>query len=114
MWFGTRNGLNRYDGTRITVFRNDIHNIKSISDNLVRDIHEDKQKNLWIATNRGLDRFVSDTETFEHYSPNGTQIIILDICEDRKGKLWLGTSAGLLYFDSKQRKFVNWKIPKGA
>ena len=114
MWFGTRNGLNRYDGTRITVFRNDIHNSKSISDNLVRDIHEDKQKNLWIATNRGLDRFVSDTETFEHYSPNNTQIVILDICEDRKGKLWLGTSAGLLYFDSKQRRFVNWKIPKGA
>lgn len=112
MWFGTRNGLNRYDGNRLTVFRNDVHNDHSISDNLIRDIHEDKQKNLWIATNTGLDLFIRGTETFKHFSPGNNQISVWDICEDREGKLWLGTSTGLVCFDYKKQKFVRWQIKK--
>ncbi|MEO5912551.1 MAG: two-component regulator propeller domain-containing protein [Pelobium sp.] len=114
MWFGTRNGLNRYDGTRITVFRNDIHNNGSIGDNLIRDIYEDKQKRLWIATNRGLELFNQETETFKHFSPTNEKVGIWTICEDSKGKLWMGTSAGLMSFDPEQKKFIKQPISKGG
>lgn len=114
MWFGTRNGLNRYDGNKITVFRNDVHNIGSISENLIRDIYEDSQKMLWIATNSGLNLFNRKTETFKRFSPTKEQTAILSICPDRQEKLWLGTNAGLICFDIKQRKFIKWQVPKGV
>ncbi|RZM24148.1 MAG: response regulator, partial [Pedobacter sp.] len=110
MWFGTRNGLNRYDGTRVTVFRNDIHNNGSIGENLVREIYEDSQKRLWIATNRGLDLFNREMETFSHFYPGNERVGVWTICEDSSGKLWVGTSVGLMHFDPKQKKFVKWQV----
>lgn len=114
MWFGTRNGLNRYDGNKITVFRNDIHNPNSISENLIYDIYEDKTKRMWIATNKGLDLFNREKEIFSHFLPSKEQVSIRTICPDEVGNLWLGTNAGLIHFDVKNKKFVPVQLPKGA
>jgi len=114
IWIGTRDGLNRYDGNRITVFRNEIQNSASISENVINDIYEDKQQNLWIATAEGLDLFIPATETFVHFTPQNTPADVKDICEDRQGKLWLATSKGLYCFDKKVRKFVKWQVPGNA
>lgn len=54
IWFGTRNGANRYDGYECKVYQNEVNNPASISDNYIRKINEDKDKNCWIATSNGL------------------------------------------------------------
>lgn len=54
IWMGTRNGLNRYDGYNFRVFRHEVNNPASLSDNYITDIKEDKCKNLWVGTTNGL------------------------------------------------------------
>src|SRR6188474_214345 len=48
MWFGTRDGLNKYDGYKFTVYKNDPQNPHSLSNNFVRAITESKNGDLWI------------------------------------------------------------------
>lgn len=54
LWFGTRNGINKYDGYKFTVFLNEVNNPESLSDGYIRAINEDKEKNIWVGTNNGL------------------------------------------------------------
>ena len=68
MWFGTWNGLNRYDGYTFKVYKRDPDNANSLSDNLVTAICEDESGTLWLGTGAGeLNRFDPRTETFTHY-----------------------------------------------
>src|ERR1700748_3750450 len=54
MWFGTRDGLNRYDGENVIIFRAKENDPNSISDNFIRCISEDSRHKLWIGTSYGL------------------------------------------------------------
>ncbi|MBL7737934.1 MAG: response regulator [Chitinophagaceae bacterium] len=62
MWFGTYDGLNRYDGYSFRVFRNSIGDSTSLSDNHIYSIDGDVHRNIWIGTSRGI----------SIYSPSGT------------------------------------------
>src|SRR4029079_19388507 len=53
MWFGTSEGLNKYDGYKFTVYKNDIKNPQSLSNNFIRAIAKSKNGDLWIATQGG-------------------------------------------------------------
>ncbi|WP_207429413.1 hybrid sensor histidine kinase/response regulator transcription factor [Pedobacter sp. SYSU D00535] len=108
LWFGTRDGLNRYDGKNISIYRNEIGNRSSISENLINKVFEDRGGNLWIGTAEGIDRFAPETETFEHYNPDRTPTEVRDIIEDKTGQLWIGTNKGLYRFDKRTRKFSRW------
>jgi two-component system, sensor histidine kinase ChiS len=67
MWFGTDDGLNRYDGYTFTIYKHDPENPASLSDNSINTIYQDSFGDLWFGTASGLDRFQPLTETFEHY-----------------------------------------------
>lgn len=68
MWFGTIDGLNRFDGYRFSVYRNDPANPASISNNHVVAIKEDWQGNLWLATRGGgLNKWDRQRNTFTQY-----------------------------------------------
>ncbi len=109
MWFGTGDGLNRYDGAQIEVYRNDPKLRHTISDNYVRYIFEDKQRNLWVGTTNGLNLFERKLGRFKRYTfdaatgQSGNDISC--ILEDTKHKLWIGTQgAGLAILDRKTNK----------
>src|SRR5215216_3305850 len=57
MWFGTRDGLNKYDGNTFTVYKYDHEKKGSISSSFINDILEDSQGNLWVGTKSGLNKF---------------------------------------------------------
>jgi signal transduction histidine kinase/ligand-binding sensor domain-containing protein/CheY-like chemotaxis protein len=106
MWFGTGNGLVRYDGTDIYKYEHIQGDRKSISDNRINAIVEDAEKNLWIGTAQGLllynreqDNFIdvdSIAENTNHL--NNRYISALSI--DRKGRLWIGThGSGVNVYD---------------
>ncbi|WP_183571967.1 two-component regulator propeller domain-containing protein [Mucilaginibacter sp. X5P1] len=119
IWFGTRDGLNQYDGYSIKIFRNNRNNTKSISDNYIKCICEDAQHNIWIGTLNGLNKFDPYKNTFTTYkhdpsnknSLSGSEINCL-YC-DKEGKLWVGTTSGRLnYYDAKNDVFKQLQYHK--
>jgi ligand-binding sensor domain-containing protein len=100
MWFGTENGLNKYDGYRFKVYWYEPDNPHSLSHNFVRVIHEDRMGILWIGTEGGLNKFDRKTEKFTRYQndPENPHSLsenrIMTIHEDRSGILWIGTEGG--------------------
>jgi ligand-binding sensor domain-containing protein len=68
MWFGTQDGLNKYDGYKFTIYRHDAENSASLSNSSIWSIFENADGNLWIGTyGGGLNKFNKKTETFTHY-----------------------------------------------
>src|SRR5689334_24971756 len=53
MWFGTYDGLNRYDGYEFKIFRNNFKNNRSLINNWINAISEDAKGDLWIGTRQG-------------------------------------------------------------
>ena len=75
MWFGTLDGLNRYDGYTMKVFTHDLTDPASLSDNKIRTLYEDRAGALWIGTwTGGLDRFRARVCDFYslHTRPRGS------------------------------------------
>ncbi|GAB2551712.1 sensor histidine kinase [Spirosoma aerophilum] len=106
MWFGTEDGLNKYDGYKFTHYKQEQANETSICDSYVLDILEDKAGNLWIATSDGLDRFDRATDSFVHYPDGHATYAINDIFQDSKNRLWLGTDHGLFLFNPRNRAYT--------
>ncbi|HWK05157.1 MAG TPA: two-component regulator propeller domain-containing protein [Puia sp.] len=110
MWFGTRDGLNKYDGHTFTVYRNNPKNSRSIPDNQIKCLFEDQQSNLWIGTlggglciyNRNQDAFIrlEDMGIHPDFPINPA---ILSICEDHESRLWVGTFHELLLIDPNKK-----------
>ncbi|MCP4220416.1 MAG: histidine kinase, partial [bacterium] len=116
LWFGTEDGLNRYDGYDLKVYKKDPDDPGTLSSNWIQAIHEDKSGTLWCATRGGgLNRFSRSRQTFIHYrhepgNPDSlSHDIIWALYEDPKGNLWLGTDNGLNRFDVEKEIFTCWK-----
>jgi signal transduction histidine kinase/CheY-like chemotaxis protein/ligand-binding sensor domain-containing protein len=114
MWIGTQDGLNRYDGINMTIYRNDLHDSSTISDNYIRYIYEDRSHNLWIGTTYGLNKFNQNTNTFTRYkfsqsNPKGiSNNTVTSILEDSKSNLWITTASGLNLFDRHSNVFKHF------
>jgi PAS domain S-box-containing protein len=117
MWFGTRDGLNRYDGNDFVVYKNKAEDPESLSANLITDLMEDDQGHLWIATyTGGVNKFEPATERFTRYrhDPTNPNSLVSDsvnsIARDRRGFLWFGTEAsGLDKFDPSNGSFTHYR-----
>src|ERR1700761_6732775 len=68
MWFGTRDGLNKYDGYNFTVYRNDPAKPLSLCNDHILALTEDGNKTMWVGTNGGgLDTFNRQKNNFKHF-----------------------------------------------
>ena len=67
MWFGTADGLNRYDGYDIKIFRNIVNDSTSLPNNYISTLIEDEDGNIWIGTKKGIVLFNPYTEVFKSY-----------------------------------------------
>jgi ligand-binding sensor domain-containing protein/HPt (histidine-containing phosphotransfer) domain-containing protein len=101
LWFGTQDGLNRYDGYTFKIFKHVQKDSLSLSDNWINIVTGDSAGNLWIGTlGGGLNRFNRFTEKFEcfRYNPNDENTISSDyvsaLLVDSTVYLWIGTDGG--------------------
>jgi signal transduction histidine kinase/ligand-binding sensor domain-containing protein/CheY-like chemotaxis protein len=114
LWFGTFNGLNRYDGCGFKIFLPKEQEPNSLSHHLVESICEDRQGMIWIATADGLDKYEPQTGRFFHFrhdprnpgslSSNSVKVIY----ENRAGDLWVGTQNGLNMLDRSTGSFTRF------
>ena len=118
MWFGTENGLNRYDGYEFTHYKRQRGNPNALGNDFIYDIAEGKDGNLWIATNGGgLARLNRDTGLVKTYrydaeaTDSVSSNVIRRLLMDEDGNLWLGTrGAGLDRFDPATETFSHFPV----
>ena len=113
LWFGTQEGLNRYDGYDFKVFKSDREDPNAISDNFIRCLFEDRNGVLWVGTrNGGVNRFDIGKKSFSTYDIADDSVRSLNhkeiwcIFEDSRNNLWFGTNGGgLMRLDRSSNKF---------
>jgi len=115
LWFGTEDGLNRYDGYTFKTYKPDPDAPHSLSDRWITSIVEDKAGTLWIGTRLGgLNHYNPRTEQFIHFlhddevpstlSDNHVNVLYLD----KNDNLWVGTPDALDLFDQESNTFKHY------
>lgn len=119
MWFGSDEGLNRYDGYDFKTYYHDTNDPGSLSHNRVKSIFEDQYGVLWLGTKGGgLNKFIPEEEKFIRYisDPNIPDTLshntVVSIYEDGSGVLWVGTYGGLNKFDRGKETFTSYRPEK--
>jgi signal transduction histidine kinase/DNA-binding response OmpR family regulator/streptogramin lyase len=120
MWFGTYDGLNRYDGYNFKVFRNRINDKKSLQFNTIYNIEGDSQKNIWLGGANGVCIYNKTTAAFhsvEYTFANKKPQILKDIIHQMRAvsnKLVLVASQSLGLIAFENGSFVGTHIPLKA
>jgi len=125
LWFGTYDGLNRYDGYDFKIYRHDPRNPYSLNHNHIRSLCVDYMGNVWIGTvGGGLNVYDQEKEIFKSFIPepeNSTSLSyhsITSLLIDKQNNLWIGTSLGgvnkfsLTQFYSKNNSNRNIKFKR--
>lgn len=120
MWFGTPDGLNRYDGYSFKTYENDPADPDSLSHNEVVAICEGPEGYLWIGTRGGgLERFDRLEERFDHFrldpaDPTSlSDDIVWHLLLDSRGELWIATRSGFDRYDRESGGFVRYRHDPG-
>lgn len=119
MWFGTKDGLNRYDGSE---FRNFIYNrndTASLGNNVINALYENKDGRLWVGTDNGIYLYNPQKETFSRFkqtSQDGTIIEqpVVQISSDSKDNVWIAVNARAYSATTIRRTFcciIPFQIP---
>lgn len=105
MWFGTKDGLNRFDGYTFKIFRNDPDNPQSIGNNFIHSLYEDKDQNIWAGTLLGLYKYNPLNESFSLIEPTKNRDI-RDVRIDSKRNLWYIAGLTLCMYNEQTKKTV--------
>ncbi|WP_026905084.1 hybrid sensor histidine kinase/response regulator transcription factor [Pedobacter glucosidilyticus] len=107
LWFGTRGGLNHYDGYNLKLLRNKSSSANNLSSQAVEAMYAGKEY-LWIGTKTGgLNKydFLKDSVTSYTIPDVAGVIDIFSVYEDKNGDVYVGSSKGLYYLNQKTKKF---------
>lgn len=114
MWFGTEDGLNKFDGQNFKVYRHKETDKTSIGRGPVNDLIQDKNGQIWLATNFTLSVYNLNLDSFINYDFTNYGWIT-SLYADHNGKIWVGTYSGLFLFDPKTQKTIAFRAnPKDA
>jgi signal transduction histidine kinase/ligand-binding sensor domain-containing protein/DNA-binding response OmpR family regulator len=114
LWFGTSQGLNRFDGYKFTVYKNQPGDSSSLSGTLVRTIFEDRHGNLWIGLeNGGFNKFNREKDNFIRFGQKDNFGSLFGnsvntIVQDQTENLWIGTEKGLTRMNPVSGKVLDY------
>lgn len=108
MWFGTEDGLNKFDGQNFKVYRHKETDKTSIGRGPVNDLIQDKNGQIWLATNFTLSVYNLNLDSFINYDFTNYGWIT-SLYADHNGKIWVGTYSGLFLFDPKTQKTIAFR-----
>lgn len=123
LWFGTVEGLFRYDGYRFVSYRNDIQTPSVLTSNNVLSILSTQDNKLWVGTNNGIniiDRLTGITRQY-HLKDFDNSDIVGCLLATRNGNVWVGTEGGLYLYNKEDDVFMlmcdqrgNSRVPHSA
>ena len=110
MWIGTRDGLNKYDGSEFTVYRHSKTTPHTISNNYINCLEIDSDGYIWVGTSLGLNKYDPKKDTFKTYfvskgSNSLRDNLIWNIKQLSNKEIWIGTPSGLSIYDKKSDSF---------
>lgn len=112
MWFGTDDGLNKYDGVSFTTYRNNADDSTSIASNSIIAMCQDIHGNLWIGTDVSLSMYDRSKNKFINY--NFTRFAsVRSMCSDHLGNIWIGGYGGVYKFNPVTKKRVHYEHIQG-
>ena len=117
MWFGTYDGINRFDGYKFNYYKHQPGTLNSLPGNRITDILEDKSGNLWIATKTGVARMESSgqfTSLFLIHNNKRTLIenVINDLVTSKDGQMLAASEhTGLLKVSHTQNHVNSVIVP---
>jgi signal transduction histidine kinase/ligand-binding sensor domain-containing protein/CheY-like chemotaxis protein len=119
IWFGTNNGVARYDGYNFRIFQPSLDKSNKISDKSVYKLYCDLHGDLWmVIQGRGLNKINLKTEKFSYYFPNNLDDSSISgnyvkyLFEDRDSTLWICSNKGIDFYDRTNDRFIK-RLPKG-
>ncbi len=98
LWFGTNNGLNRFDGYSFKIFRHDPEDSTSIGSSFMGCLFEDKDGTIWAGTNKGIYLYNPLSEKFTLFPHSGLKEVS-DIKQEKNGKIWLISNSNIFSYD---------------
>ena len=117
IWVGTGDGVNLWDESnkQFISFKSEHNNKDSLLGTIVQDIHQSKDGEIWIATQKGLNLYLPKTNSFKHFSrKNGLPTsLIRAIEDDNSGHLWLTTNKGISKLNPISGKVTNFDSYNG-
>src|SRR5690606_10003298 len=102
LWFGTLDGLNRFDGYQFRVFRHDTEDSTSIGNNNIQCLSEDQNHNIWVGTTEGMFIYDPLKEEFRRFK-GSRSMEISDLRFDKKGNLWFIADMSLHLYDPQTK-----------
>ncbi|RME90323.1 MAG: PAS domain S-box protein [Anaerolineae bacterium] len=107
LWFGTQDGLSRYDGYTFTNFHHRRTDPDSLVNNTVTALFQDSHGRLWVGTVSGLDHYDAASGRFVHHPEVYESVSAF--AEDAAGNLWIGTDgSGIFRYDSASDTFTQF------
>ncbi|MFN4290152.1 MAG: two-component regulator propeller domain-containing protein [Permianibacter sp.] len=115
IWFGTRDGLARYDGRQLRLFREPVGGLQGQT---INELLLDRAGQLWVGSNAGLFRYRPDREQFEfvpladdrHQSATYNVFCLL---QDQAGRLWMGNRQGLWQYQPETGRLALAAVAQG-
>ena len=120
IWIGTSDGLNKYDGYNIKVYKHDQNDANSIANNVINLLFLDQKKRLWIGTNNGVSLYDEEHDRFQNFKYGKTPIqyarqLVSGMASDKKGNIFITTyNAGYMYILDEKKSVFHFLNPRAG
>ena len=106
IWFGTKEGLTRFDGFQFKIFLHSPSVSNCLLNNFVTSLCEDEEGWIWIGTPEGVCYYIPDNDCFGTIKSENPKIgeLVYDVKADKKKCIWIATSSGTFKYNKENKK----------